>query len=253
MQYVAPEHSYTALEVALLKQLDLPKVEDYNFLKEYDILNYIGITIEDAKLYVDCIIDEFPEFAEKVVNRTYGESLLKFCSLGKPSLFYSKALKSVLSAHAARYIYHALLAIKQIKTKFPGQKVNLLEIGAGFGGECFWIQTIAPEIVQCYTIVDLPLVCKFQEKILAHLNVPCKFCTIPDRFSIDEAPLFVISSYSFSSLNKYYQDLYNKFYLNRAGGGFMVWNNWTGYYPFGFQYSTEMARPNLNNNTFLKW
>ena len=104
MQYVAPEHSYTALEVALLKQLDLPKVEDYNFLKEYDVLNYIGITIEDAKLYVDCIIDEFPEFAEKVVNRTYGESLLKFCSLGKPSLFYSKALKSVLSAHAARYI-----------------------------------------------------------------------------------------------------------------------------------------------------
>jgi hypothetical protein len=253
MPYVAPDHSYTSLEVALLKQLDLPKIEDYTFLKDFDVLNYIGVTIEDAKQYVDCIVNEFPEFVEKMANRTYSDALLKFCSIGKPSLFYSKALKSVLSAHAARYIYHALLAIKQIQTKFPGQKVNLLEIGAGFGGECFWIQTIAPEVVQSYSIVDLPLVCKFQEKILAHLGVPCKFSTIPDRFSTDEAPLFVISSYSFSSLNKYYQDLYNKFYLSRSAGGFMVWNNWTGYYPFGFQYRIEIARPNLNKNTFMKW
>jgi hypothetical protein len=253
MPYVAPNHSYTSLEVALLKQLDLPKIEDYTFLKDFDVLNYIGITIEDAKQYVDCIANEFPEFVEKMANRKYSDALLKFCSIGKPSLFYSKALKSVLSAHTARYIYHALLAIKQIQTKFPGQKVNLLEIGAGFGGECFWIQTIAPEVVQSYTIVDLPLVCKFQEKILAHLGISCKFSTIPDRFSIDEAPLFVISSYSFSSLNNYYQDLYNKFYLSRSAGGFMVWNNWTGYYPFTFNYKTEKARPSLNPNAFLTW
>ena len=58
MPYVAPNHSYTSLEVALLKQLDLPKIEDYTFLKDFDVLNYIGITIEDAKQYVDCIANE---------------------------------------------------------------------------------------------------------------------------------------------------------------------------------------------------
>jgi len=253
MPYVAADNVYSAYEMALIKQLEIPKVEDYTFLKDIDVISIMGINIEDAKLYVDCIVNEFPEFAEKMVNRQYSDAILKFCSLGKAPLFYSKALKSVLSANAVRYIYHALLAIKQIKTKFPEQKINILEIGAGFGGECFWIQTIAPEVVQSYTIVDLPLVSKFQEKILAHLNVPVKFCTIPDRFSIDEAPLFVISSYSFSSLNKYYQDLYNKFFLSRSGGGFMVWNNWTGYYPFSFQYKTDKARPSLNPNSFVMW
>ena len=253
MPYIPVNNTFSAFEMALLKQLDIPKVEDYTFLKDGDVNYMLGLNIEDAKLYVDCIVREFPEFVEKMVNRQYSDAVLKFCSLGKASLFYSKALKSVVSSNAIRYIYHALLAIKHVKTKFPDQKVNFLEIGGGFGGECFWIQTIAPEIVQSYTIVDLPLVCRFQERVLKHLNVPCSFCVMPETFSVDSSPLFVVSSYAFSSINKHYQDLYNTHFLSKASGGVMVWNNWTGYYPFSFQYTTEMARPSLNPNTFLMW
>ena len=74
-----------------------------------------------------------------------------------------------------------------------------------------------------------------------------------EKCSFDESPLFVYSAYSFSSLNRYYQDLFYKYFIQKSNGGFMVWNNWRGVYPFDFKYTQTRATPVLNSNTFIQW
>ena len=253
MSYTTPDNDFSLYEDAVLHQLEKANVEAYTFMKEDDYFDILGVNIEDGKQYVKQIVSEFPDFVDRVRHREFSEAILKFCSLGKAELFYSADLRSVLSANAARYIYHSLLVIKQIKEKFPNQKVNLIEIGGGFGGDCFWIQAIAPECIQTYSIRDLPLVSRFQEKILSHLKVNCKWIMSLEKCSFDESPLFVYSAYSFSSLNRYYQDLFYKYFIQKSNGGFMVWNNWRGVYPFDFKYTQTRATPVLNSNTFIQW
>jgi hypothetical protein len=45
-----------------------------------------------------------------------------------------------------------------MKEKFPSTKLQVVEIGGGYGGLCFWLSVLAPECIQTYEICDLKIV-----------------------------------------------------------------------------------------------
>ncbi len=66
--------------------------------------------------------------------------------------------------YVALRINHAVLNYLQEK---EGQSLNLVEIGAGFGGLAYWLKMLNGVKIKTYTIIDLPLINVLQGYFLA--------------------------------------------------------------------------------------
>jgi hypothetical protein len=202
-----------------------------DFLCVGPIASIFGVDQPFGMKYSEQIGVDFPEFTDLIRNGLYYMEIKKFCDLGKQPTFHSKELDIPITPNAVRYLYHALFISKYIKEKFPNQKVDIVEIGGGYGGLCYWLRLFAKNIIH-YTIIDLPAACKLQEECLGHLNTNCKSITDVQTFKKSSRPLFAISNYGYSEFNEYYQTLYKNSILSLADAGFMIWNNTTGIYRF---------------------
>ena len=169
---------------------------------------------------------------------TAKEALKLFNSLGSPNLYYCSVFERNISANCARYIYHALIIQTYIYKKYEDTSIDIVEIGGGYGGLAYWLNVLNKNINK-YSICDLDVITQFQKKCLDYYEVKCDFITNPYSFLKGDKPLFCISNYGFSEFNNYFQEIYTEYITSKADSGFMIWNNWTGIFPF-------------TNNTMIK-
>ena len=200
---------YTRYVDVIKQQLDL-EPESWFFKSHPDyrvILEHVSK--EQAVAYMKLA-------AEKV-------NLSDFMHLFSRNDLYGKPLKDNIgieefhstSPSNARYLYHSLL-IKEHFDKFPTS--NIVEIGGGFGGLCFFMKSMT----ECnYHIFDLPDVMKLQEKYLSAHEIECKFLDFNSELPED---FFLISNYCYSEIpDKSIRDNYKKV-IDKSCGGFMLWN-----------------------------
>merc|ERR1711991_743560 len=127
-----------------------------------------------------------------------------------------------------RYILHCLLILEEMK-KNKLNYVDIIEIGGGYGGLCFFIHRIAKiyEInINSYTIFDLLEASLLQEKYLNTLNVKNTYFCQLDNFANLKSNSYLVSTYAFSEIPISIQEEYSKKILNPyTNFGFIAWNS----------------------------
>lgn len=112
--------------------------------------------------------------------------------------------------------------------KYKLNNVDIIEIGGGYGGLCFFIHNIAPlyEInINSYTIFDLLEASLLQEKYLNALNIKKTYFYQLDNFHNLKNNSFLISTYAFSEIPMSIQKEYSKKIINqKTNFGFIAWN-----------------------------
>jgi hypothetical protein len=244
------DRTYSTYESRILSAL---QKEPMSFLSTTNGVGVFDVSVSFGEQYCQQISQEFPEEAQQIRDGKYKKEIDLFLPLGSPDTFFSNELNTIMGANCARYIYHAILLSKYMTKKFQDAPFDVLEMGGGYGGLCYWLRIFQTSI-QSYTIVDLPAACQLQQKCLSYLKTACQSITDSTTVQKGSIPLFVVSNYGYSEFNEHYQTLYKKTILSKADAGFMIWNNWTGIYTFTeAPIHVEEERPSFHNlyNKFL--
>jgi hypothetical protein len=230
MSYKAANNDYSNYERTILEILQQP-IEKFQFLQNQNITGVFGVSKEYGLLYCQSLQEEFPEEVVKIQQGIYNEMFSEFHRVGNPEFFYSDILQRPMNANTVRYFYHALLIKKYMEKKFPGKALQVVEIGGGYGGLCFWLTKLATTSIEKYEIIDLQTALQLQKVCLESWKVSCTYTDNPFSWK-KENTTFVISNYGFSEFNQMYQTIYTQTILSKCEGGFMIWNNWTGILDF---------------------
>ena len=237
MEYKPANNSYSNYEKHIHNETK-KNISEMNFMKNIDIMGVFGVDNNWGHEYSNLIQKEFPDFVTIVKKGLLDNKLQLFNSLGSPNLYYCSVFERNISANCARYIYHALIIQTYIYKKYEDTSIDIVEIGGGYGGLAYWLNVLNKNINK-YSICDLDVITHFQKKCLDYYEVKCDFITNPYSFLKSDKPLFCISNYGFSEFNNYFQEIYTEYITSKAESGFMIWNNWTGIFPF-------------TNNTMIK-
>jgi putative sugar O-methyltransferase len=149
------------------------------------------------------------------------------------------------SPSSLRYIYQAYLIIKHFKTF--NQSINIVEVGGGYGGLFLAIEFFARKYnleIESYTIIDLPVIVKFQELYLSKFSprTPIEFIDSTTFGKSLTKKYFMISNYCFSEIPREIQEQYIRVLIPKVEHGFITWNN-IPVYNFGFEYTEEIEYP----------
>lgn len=216
---------YSRYQQAIKSQLILNK-EELNFKNDSNytyMLEHVDNNL--GHKYLHTIKNNFKQFYESNF-----EFLKNICHLndkyGKTNKYQMKDFMTC-SPTNIRYLLHTLLILEDMK-KYKLNNVDIIEIGGGYGGLCFFIHSIAPlyEInITSYTIFDLLEPSLLQEKYLNALNIEkVKFCQI-DNFNNLKNNSFLISNYAFSEIPIELQTEYTEKIINPYTiYGFLAWN-----------------------------
>jgi len=230
-----------------------PIYQNYcNFLSN-SVNNKNLINFKNNRIYNEILEHTSFEQGVEYLNLITANSIAKdevvnFCnlndSIGNPVKLDFGGIIS--SPSNLRYIYHAHLILTHFKTF--NMPVNIVEVGGGYGGLylaiCFFANKYSINI-ESYTIIDLPIVVKFQKLYLSNfsLKVPIDFIDSTTYGSdISKSNLFLISNYCFSEISMEHQKKYIEILFPKINHGFFAWNS-IPVYNFGFNYSEEEEVP----------
>lgn len=137
-------------------------------------------------------------------------------------------------------------------------KINLIEIGAGYGGLALAISHFCKNFginIESYDIIDLDVISQLQKMYLSNfdLNFPINVhdaALFGSDLNLDK--YFLISNYCFSEIDKKLQEKYIEILFQKVNHGFFVWNA-IPLYDIGKQIITESERPETGNNLFVKF
>ena len=126
-----------------------------------------------------------------------------------------------------RYILHGLLILTYMKECLQNN-VDIIEIGGGYGGLCFFIQKLSPLFditVNTYSIFDLEMPSILQKKYLETLNIYNTTKGDLNNVKNLKENSFLISNYAFSEISSDLQKKYTDNVLNPyVSYGFLAWN-----------------------------
>lgn len=249
MSYKFADANYNQYEQKIYEMISESNIN--GFLRKPEIDNIYGVSQELGKKYCLQLTLDFPEFVKLCKMGHFKNELNQFIKIGHGEVFFSIELERFLSGNTCRYIYHALVIIKYIQSKFPDRMIDIVEIGGGYGGLCYWIKTLYKNIGE-YSIVDLNLPLELQKRCLATLNTEFNPISVSSGVVKKENPLFCISCYAYPLFNQKYQTHYKEHIISKCDAGFMVWNNWSGIYNFTeLNMKVEPERPCYNENKFI--
>lgn len=202
------------------------------------------VSPEQGSKYLECIKNEFGEFYN--LNK---EKLIEFSRIND---FIGNTVKSPFedfcecSPTNLRYIYHGLLALEHTKGKY-NEPMNIVEIGGGYGGLCYFIYKMA-ELqniqIASYTIFDLPTITDLQKRYLSALKIDINTYSLYDNFTVRDGSYF-ISNYAFTELVYHLRKEYEEKVISYCNHGFLVWNYIDDIYNFtkGGTLTVEEERP----------
>jgi hypothetical protein len=177
-----------------------------------------------AELYLKAIKEEFSSFYNNNKN-----ILIELCNkndyYGKPEKIKISDF-TVCSPSNLKYIYHSLLILNNIISK-KLNNVDIIEIGGGYGGLCFFIYNISKLFnvaINSYTIFDIKEVTILQKRYLKLLDINIETYDIKDDWKLNKNS-YLISNSAFSEISKDLQEEYSEKVLNNyVSNGFLVWN-----------------------------
>ena len=220
-------------------------VEEMDFKSDRyyrDILEHTSHN--QAIMYSNLIKNEFSSIFNALHNF--------FIELCNENDKYGKTYKDYIDGYGyvsssnIRYIYHSLLIFKYI-IKEKLNDIDIIEIGGGYGGLCFYINKLAKILninIKSYTIFDLKAATQLQKIYLDKLNINVTTTTLGDNYTLSNNS-FLISNYAFSEIGEYFQKEYIKNVIEpHATHGFMCWNS-DKFYEFSKnkEYVIENERP----------
>ena len=169
------------------------------------------VSIPFGEEYAALIREQYPELAERAldfaVNDLVGGSVDRVLTNGV-----------ALSPTTLRYVKVAgdLLAMGLDASN------AIVEIGAGYGGQCLILDTLEPDPAALYGIYDLPEAADLQQRYLGEhgLNHVMWFSRESEIRDWD----FCLSNYAFSECTREQQDWYLENVILRSSHGYMVCN-----------------------------
>jgi hypothetical protein len=170
------------------------------------------VSSEQGDLYLDYININFPEFMSKIerfkLNDIYGG----------PKLYNYQEIGEI-SPSTLRYI-KVLSDLKSIFGNLDGKKI--IEIGGGYGGQCFILNQIFG--FKEYSIVDLDEPLLLTDKYLKRLEVNHRSISIDEVHNIEEDFDLVISNYAYSEVSRDLQNLYWEKIIKKSKNGYLTLN-----------------------------
>jgi len=174
------------------------------YIKEYKhLLKYLETGINNDKYLKPVKFDYEYLLKDKVELSTYK---LSYCCIS--------------------YTIKAINILKHIQS-LKLDKVNIIEIGGGYGGQSFILHNLCINFnikIESYTIIDLEYPSKIQNKYIELLNIPNtqSFYNIEN---IDTSKFnFFISNYALSEISTKIQNKYIDNLLKNIKHGFLLWN-----------------------------
>lgn len=189
---------------------------------------------EASRVFLHRILNEFSDYAKKIDWDKVAEN----DKLGAPILLEYPDVPSknkLYSPSTIAYAFKALDILRHMKDSSL-KNVNILEIGAGYGGQCKMIFDMAPLFdvnIESYTLVDLYHPTKLQKKYLSKLGYTDKifyqaFELLEDgRVTLNKFD-YLISIYALSEFTQRIRDVY----LNLLGSDYkyyILWNTPAAY------------------------
>ena len=208
-----------------------------------DYRNSITLSIKDGNLNGFKSSDDYRSILEHVSqdlgNKYYDlikkeffiedEKIVKFCELndfyGSPDKYLIKNLNTIVSPTSLRYIFHSLLIIDHIRS-LNLSNLNIVEVGAGYGGLALCMNYFGSDLIESYTCIDFPEVLQLQKLYLSkfQLNFPVSFVDCSTfGYSIDKPNIFFISNYGFSEISETKRNKYSEILIPKVQHGFMSW------------------------------
>ncbi|MES2122085.1 MAG: putative sugar O-methyltransferase [Chlamydiota bacterium] len=144
--------------------------------------------------------------------------------VGNPALIYYPFIGN-FSATTLRYIAIA----DEISKRFElPENAKIVEVGAGFGGQCFILSQLFP--FEKYYIYDLPETNALIGKVMETLAVPNVAC-MPLNLDLPEEKVdLFISNYAYSECDRAVQMDYLERLICKADRGYMIYNHVSHYY-----------------------
>ena len=216
---------YTKYIEAVRKNTSLSETE-WNFKsdKNYrDILEHVDeklgtIYFNEVKIRFSKVFIENKKFLAELCkeNDKYGKPLKSFF----PEF-------SFCSPTNLRYILHSLLILEYAQ-KINLNDLNIIEIGGGYGGLCFFLNKLSRLFditIKSHTIFDLEEVSQLQSLYLNKLQINnFKVCQL-NNFKDLNNDSFLISNYAFSEIPLEVQKEYaEKVIRPFTSRGFLCWN-----------------------------
>lgn len=164
-------------------------------------------------LYYDYIKNIFPEYTKYI-------ELFKINDLiGAASTHYYAPIGNI-SPSTLRYIK----VLAEIKHLFPidFNHKNIIEIGCGYGGQCFIFSQVFPNCK--YYIVDLPETQSLIKKYLNRLNLTNYEIITPNELIHTTSYDLVISNYAYSELDMDLQNYYYDTIIKNSKNGYFTLN-----------------------------
>lgn len=189
---------------------------------------------EASRVFLQRILNEFPDY----INKINWDRVAENDKLGTPILLEYPDVPSknkLYSPSTIAYAFKALDILRHMKASNLTD-VNVLEIGAGYGGQCKMIFDMAPLFninIESYTLVDLYHPTKLQKKYLSRLGYTDKiFYQAFELLEDGKASLnkfdYLISIYALSEFTQRIRDVY----LNLLGSDYkyyILWNTPASY------------------------
>ena len=167
---------------------------------------------------------------------------------------------SEVSPSCFRYIYHSCIILQHI-LKLNITEIDIVEIGGGYGGLCLALSLYAHKFgitISKYHFIDLPNITKLQKLYMEQYNPSFTIDThYADTFGKNiqksEKPLYLISCYALTEIDKSFQNNYFTTLLPKIDHGFIINNGGYSNPPNNFNKEVliEKERPiDTFNNTF---
>jgi putative sugar O-methyltransferase len=216
--------------------------EDYNTyseickrgVEEEEIFN----TFKSQPRYVDILEHTLPHQANdyiSLIEKSYKdfdipyEELFKNDEIGSPqkSVFMIKDMVRVISPSNLRYLYFGLDILNFLQEN-DVLEANIVEIGGGYGGQCYYLNKLAPVFgikINKYIIFDLPDSAKLAQKFLDKIGIKNTKCIEINETETDLKDFnFVFSNYAYSEFDKSVRDVYLDKVISKMNSGYFAWN-----------------------------
>jgi hypothetical protein len=191
---------------------------------------------------------EYLQLITSTTDITLSE-IIEFCrlndSIGTPIKNEYDGL--ICSPSNLRYIFHAFLILKHIKS-LNQSNLDIVEVGGGYGGLCLAIHMFAKKYniqINTYTIIDLTEAIIVQKMFLQKVDLSLRVeWEDANTFgtSIKKKNMFLISNYCFSELCDSFREKYIEILFPKVSNGFMAWNG-IPIYDFGFNMRYQEEYP----------
>jgi len=181
--------------------------QDYTYMLEH-------VNQEQSDQYINEIMRDNPSLFESDIFERFAEN----DSVGNPLTYNS------MFGNFSPTLFRYVKVLSDLKKHFESlDGMNIIEIGAGNGGQCNIISKLFQH--KSYTIVDLEDVMKLQKKCLDLLKTPNVNFKKMEELEDDAQYDLVISNYAFSEIPMELRDLYIEKVLSKSSKGYLTMND----------------------------